>query len=432
MKSQRIPITPVLTLALAALLASLATSIANIALPQIGQHFSLPLGQTQWVIQSYLIATTLGVLIAGSIGDRLGRWRVLRGSLLLFCVGSALAALAPSFPALILARALQGFAAAGLISLSLACARDLSESHTGRLIGLMGSLSAVGTALGPGLGGVLVTLAGWRASFVLLLALAVLGWVLSLVRPAVDAPETKVTSAKRAMAGSVPFATTLLLLALGLIRLPELDGAVLVAAGVLAAAFLHKRPLALTDLSPLGLIANALVAATMMSTLILTPFYLTGTLGLSLHYAGLLMTLGPCISIFAGAISGIITDRFMPAHVRSAGLSLMALGCAVLGLFSTTTEIAPYVIGILLLTPAYQLFQAANNTLLISGSPADRRGEISAWLGLSRNIGLISGAAVSALVYQHIASTPAAAFSLTFILATLGLTLTGWLTHRAR
>ena len=281
------------------------------------------------------------------------------------------------------------------------------------------------------MGGSLVASTGWRSTFALLMGIGVLGVVISLVYRAADEASQHHHSAQRSFGDSGLGLIALLSLVVGLICLPALYGLLLVIAGVLTGLIAYHRNRAdLIGLPPSGLVANLMVAATMMSTLILTPFYLTDGLGLSLQRTGVLMTLGPVISVFAGMISGAMTDRFQAIPMRTAGLGLMVVGCVLLGVLSAQVGVLGYVLGIVVLTPGYQLFQAANSTLLISQSDAARRGQTSAWLGLSRNLGLISGAALSALIYEFVAATPTAAFSKMFALAAIGLLLTVWLTRR--
>ncbi|HYE71031.1 MAG TPA: MFS transporter, partial [Aquabacterium sp.] len=130
-------------LALAALLSSLGVSIANVALPTLGQVFGAPFQALQWVVLAYLLALAALVVGAGRLGDRVGRRRLLLGGIALFAAASLAAALAPTLPLLVAARAGQGAGAAVMTALAMALVSEtVPKTHAGRAMGLMGTVSA--------------------------------------------------------------------------------------------------------------------------------------------------------------------------------------------------------------------------------------------------------------------------------------------------
>ena len=168
------------TLALSMMLGSLGTSITNIALPALTEAFAAPFQDVQWVVVAYLAAMTVSVVIVGRLGDTQGLRRVLLAGLGLFSAASLLSGLAPDLRLLIGARVLQGIGAAFLVTLTIALVRETaSQERMGRAMGLLGTMSALGTALGPSLGGVLVSVTGWRSIFLIQVALALLALILA-------------------------------------------------------------------------------------------------------------------------------------------------------------------------------------------------------------------------------------------------------------
>ena len=160
------------SLSLAMLLPSLGTSIANAGLPTFAETFGATFQGVQWIVLAYLLAMTTLVVSAGRLGDLLGRRRLLLGGVLVFAVASAVGAVAGDLWLLIAARAAQGFGAAIMVALTMALVGDLvPKERLGSAMGLLGTTSAVGTALGPSLGGILIVGFGWPAMFVLLAAL---------------------------------------------------------------------------------------------------------------------------------------------------------------------------------------------------------------------------------------------------------------------
>ncbi|RUU12172.1 MFS transporter, partial [Mesorhizobium sp. USDA-HM6] len=143
------------SLSLAMLLSSLSTSIANVALPTLATAFAASFPAVQWVVLAYLLAITSMIVSVGRLGDLVGRRLLLIAGLTLFSAASLAAALAPTLPLLIAARAAQGLGAAVMMALTIAIVGEtVPKERTGSAMGLLGTMSAVGTALGPSLGGV--------------------------------------------------------------------------------------------------------------------------------------------------------------------------------------------------------------------------------------------------------------------------------------
>jgi MFS family permease len=406
----------VAALALPMLVASLGTSVANVALPALARGFGVGLPQAQWVVLAYLLSVTVFIVSAGRIGDILGRRRVLLAGIALLGAGAILSALAPTLGLLVLARALQGLGGAIAMGLSVAMVHDVvPKARAGQAMGVLGSMSAIGTALGPALGGLLLARAGWQAAFLLLLPPAALAYW--LVRRTVPAPHTASQTGWADFDGwgSVWLGGTLLALALALTARAGAVAALALGLAALAGLALFVRHEARTA-TPLldwhqldqralagSLGANGLVSAVMMTTLIVGPFHLSRGLGLAEAAVGLTLALGPLIAMASGVPSGRLVDRYGSPRVASAGLAAMALATLALGLMPAAAGLAGYLAAIALLTPGYQLFQAANNTAAMAGVPATQRGAVSGVLGLSRNLGLIVGASAMGSWFAHAA-----------------------------
>jgi MFS family permease len=162
------------------LLSSLGTSIANVGLPALAQAFNASFEQVQWIVIAYLLAITTLVVSVGRLGDIMGRRRLLLAGIFLFTVASVLCGMAPTLWLLIAARAVQGLGAAVMMALTMAFVGEtVPKAKTGSAMGLLGTMSAVGTALGPSLGGVLIAWLGWRAIFLINAPLGILAlyWV---------------------------------------------------------------------------------------------------------------------------------------------------------------------------------------------------------------------------------------------------------------
>ena len=143
-------------LSLSMLLSSLGTSIANVGLPTLALAFNASFQDVQWVVLAYLLAITTLIVSVGRLGDTIGRRRLLLAGIVLFTAASLLCGAAPTLWLLTAARAAQGLGAAIMMAHTMAFVGEtVPKSRIGSAIGLLGTMSAIGTALGPSLGGVL-------------------------------------------------------------------------------------------------------------------------------------------------------------------------------------------------------------------------------------------------------------------------------------
>ena len=351
------------SLSLAMLLSSLGTSIANVGLPSLAQAFSASFQQVQWVVIAYLLAITASIVSVGRLGDLVGRRRLLLSGIALFTLASALCGLAPNLGLLIAARALQGLGAAVMMALTLAFVGDtVAKGKTGSAMGLLGTLSAMGTAMGPALGGVLIDGFGWRWIFFISVPLGLLTWLLAQRY----LPEDRQGQTRRAGVDSLG---TLLL---ALLRDSRLSGC---------------------------LAMSLLVTTVMMTTLLVGPFYLSQTLRLTAMEIGLVLAVGPLVAMLAGVPAGRIVDRWGAPAMTLAGLLGMALGCCLLSLVPETFGVGGYIAPMVVITLGYALFQTANNTAVMLDVLPHQRGVVSGLLNLSRNLGLVTGASAMGAVF---------------------------------
>ena len=389
--------------ALTILLASLGTSIANVALPQLASAFAAPFSTVQWVVIAYLLSLTVCSAGAGRLGDRVGHGRALRLGVAVYIFGAVAAALSTQIWLLIFARMVQGAGAAVMIVVPMALLRDrTSADRLGRAMGLLGTASAIGTALGPALGGFLIAGLGWSAIFWLMAALG--GLCLWFGRESSEAAQQTRVATTIDPRGALSFGVAVAGVALTMtLPFSTISIGLLVASGISTLVFLWVERTASAPFFPAGamadgglrrgLAANALVAAVMMTTLVVGPFYLTRGLGLGSGAVGLVLAAGPVLSALSGLPAGRMVDRLGAGRVAQLGVMAMAIAVAVIAGFSIRFGLVAYLCGIAILTPGYQLFLAANTTLVLTKAGAAERGVISGLLGLSRNTGLIIGAA---------------------------------------
>jgi EmrB/QacA subfamily drug resistance transporter len=396
------------------LLSSLGTSIANVGLPTLAQAFNASFQQVQWIVLAYLLAITTLIVSVGRLGDLIGRRLLLLAGIVLFTLASILCGIAPTLWLLIAARAAQGLGAAIMMALAMAFVGEiLPKAKTGGAMGLLATMSAMGTALGPPLGGVLIAGLSWRAIFLVNIPLGLLAFVLAHRYLPVDRRGPKTDRAGFDKVGTLLLALTLaayaLAMTMGRGSFGPLNLALLLAAVFGLGLFVFAESRAVSPLIRLAmfrdpglsasLAMSALVSTVMMATLVVGPFYLSRALGLDAAMVGLVLSVGPLAAALSGVPAGRMADRFGAQRMTLVGLIGMAAGSFIVSMLPATLGIPGYIAPMVIITVGYALFMTANNTAVMADVRPDQRGVISGLLSLSRNLGLITGASAMGAVF---------------------------------
>ncbi len=407
------------SLSMSMLLSSLGTSIANVGLPALAQAFDASFQQVQWVVLAYLLAITTLIVSVGRLGDMTGRRRLLLAGISLFTVASVLCGVAPTLWPLIAARAAQGVGAAVMMALTMAfIGETVPKEKTGSAMGLLAMMSAVGTALGPSLGGLLIAGFGWRAIFLVNVPLGIVTLLLALRYLPADRPRANTDKTRFDHVGTLLLAMTLaayaLAVTIGRGKFGLLNVALMATAAVGLCLFVRAQGRAPAPLIRLAMFQDrvlgaslamtALVSTVMMATLVVGPFYLSRAFGLEAAMVGLVLSAGPVAAALAGVPAGRLVDRLGAQRMTVIGLIGIAAGCGVLSVAPVSFGLAGYIAPTIVVTISYALFQTANNTAIMLDVSADQRGVVSGMLNLSRNLGFVTGASVMGAVFALAAS----------------------------
>ena len=270
-------------------------------------------------------------------------------------------------------------------------------------MGLLGTMSAVGTALGPSLGGLLIAGFGWPAIFLGNVPLGVLALVLAYRSLPADGRRPTAGPAGFDYPGTLLLVWTLGTYAMAMTIGADRDGRL----NRRAAGRGRRRPgplrprrgegrVAADPVAILrdpgldaGLITSALVSTVMMTTLVVGPFYLAQTLGLDPAALGLVMSAGPLVAALVGTPAGRAVDRFgRHPHGRRRADRVRWPAPSAWPRPPSGWGVPGYLAPLVVLTAGYALFQAANNTAVMAGASANDRGLVSGMANLSRNLGL--------------------------------------------
>jgi EmrB/QacA subfamily drug resistance transporter len=392
------------------LIVGLDVTIVNVALPSIGRDFHAPLSGLQWTIDSYTLVLASLLMLSGSTADRLGRRRTFIIGLLTFAVGSLLCSLAPNLTLLIIFRMVQAVGGSMLnpVAMSIITNTFTDPRERAQAIGVWGAVVGVSMALGPVVGGVLVSSIGWRSIFWINIPIGLAAAVLA--RHYV--PESKAPVARKVdVPGQVLIILLLASLTFGIIEAPShgwtsglIVGAFLIALVSLTSLLIweHRTPQPLIDLrffrsvpfSSATVMAVATFAA-LGGFLFLNTLYLQEVRGLSALHAGIdtlpLAAMSMILPPYAGRLVGRRGAR-IPLVV--AGIGLCA-GCLMLVGLSATTPFSWLFTAYVVFGIGFGFVNAPITNAAVSGMPRAQAGVASAIASTSRQIGQTLGVAVA-------------------------------------
>lgn len=396
--------------ALGVMLCFINASTLNVALPVIARDLGASPSQASWILLSYMLVTTVCILVFGRLSDLFGQRRMYLLGLALLTVASVGGGLSTSTGMLLGFRCLQAVGAAAVIANTTALLTGAFPArHLAMGLGISATISAAAQGLGPLLGGVVVSLAGWRMIFLVNLPLGVLALVW--------AHRTLRVSAHRLHERFDLVGTGLSTLGLGsLVYALSMGGPHgwmspdVVASGLAAAlaltAFVASQTLRTHPLVDLGLFADRgratayacvlLICMTQTSSLLLMALFMQGVQGVDALGAGLAVAPVPVGMMLASPVAGRLTGRFAALSVSTAGLLLTALGLAGLALL-LEAAISRIAMGacLLLIGMGNGLFLTSNNSGIMESVRPHRRSVANAVRATLQNTGLVAGAALA-------------------------------------
>lgn len=398
---------------LGVLVAQIDTSVVNLGAHAIGDALGLGVSALQWVLDVYNLVYATLLLTGGLLGDLFGRRRVFALGMALFALGSLACGLAPDGTVLIAARAITGLGAALLLpaSLSILAATYPDARERAHAIGIWASCNGLAFAIGPTLGGVLVTTAGWRSLFFVVVPIAALAFLLA----ARSVPESADPEGRRL---DLP-GQGLAMLALGALTLAAIEGnrwgwgsaATLagLAIGLVAIAlFLTVEARTPGALVPLELfrspaLSGSLIVALAMTfgmyaMLFLIPVYLQAVRGATPIQAGLELLPMSVIFFLVSQVSGRLATRLGPRAPMTAGMALIGAGL-LLAWISAGTGLL-YIEAALLITGiGLGLNTGPVMAVTVSSVPQKRSGTAAGLVNTARMVGATLGVAILGAVF---------------------------------
>ena len=358
------------------LIVGLDVTIVNVALPSIGHDLGASVSGLQWTIDAYSLVLASLLMLSGSSADRLGRRRVFVVGLCVFSAGSLLCSLAPNLELLVVFRMLQAVGGSMLnpVAMSIITNTFTDPRERAQAVGVWGAVVGISMALGPLLGGVLVSSAGWRAIFWINIPVGVAA--ILLARRYI--PESRAPRARRFdPVGQVLMIVLFATLTYGIIEAPQKgwsSPAIVVAFGAAGAALIGlvvyepRRQEPLIDLRFFRSIPFAAATVTAVAAfadlggfLFLNTLYLQDVRGLSPFQAGLATLPMAIMTMIASLVSGrMVGTRGPRLPLVFSGAALMA-ACAVLASIEPTTPFTWLLVAYVIFGLGFGLVNAAHH-----------------------------------------------------------------------
>ena len=393
-------------------MASLDTAIVNIALPTIASDLHVSPADVIWVVNIYQIALVATLLPLGALGEIVGHERIYLGGLLLFTLASLACAFAWSLPTLLVARALQGLGASGIMSVNTAMVRFVyPERMLGRGFGHNALVVATAFTLGPTIASGILALGPWPWLFAINIPFGLIAIVVGLK----TLPHMPRASHGFDFMGALFAALCLGLFILGIGSGAHEAPAALVAAALIAAGLLawllvrrhqdHPAPMLPIDLFRRPMFA--LSAATAVCSFavqglafVSLPFYFEDVLHRSQVETGFFMTPWPLVVGIMAPIAGRMSDRYPVGILGGIGLAFLGLGMVLLAMLPQAPGVADIVWRMAICGCGFGFFQTPNMKALMASAPSGRSGSASGIVATARLIGQTVGAAFAALCFS--------------------------------
>jgi EmrB/QacA subfamily drug resistance transporter len=403
-------------LATASFMACLDASIVNITLPSLTKYFDAGIAKVQWVVTIYGLGIVALLPLGSKLGSKYGQNKINALGYFLFGLGSLLCALSGGMASLVVSRFIQGAGAAMMFSLSQGVVATIfTGSRRGFALGIIGACVALGNITGPSLGGFLLDTFGWQSIFYINLPVAVFGAYYSWVSlPSLTRKKQgiiNITSLVYFIAAAVSFITAFSLAETAGWRSPHILIMLGAAAFFGVLLYLHEEA-SKSPLINLGLYKNrvfalgngalVLIFMSMSVNVVLIPFYLQDVYGLSALKTGGLILFFSVAMVITSPLSGRLSGKIGARWLTVGGCCLSIAGMLWYMTLGAQYHGYQIILGQLVMGIGNGMFQSPNNNSIMTAVPRKFYNDASAMNSLSRNIGIVTGVALTVNIFESI------------------------------
>jgi EmrB/QacA subfamily drug resistance transporter len=431
-----------LSIGISSFMAALDASVVNVILPAIQKQFRCDAADAQWAVTLYPLAIGVLLLSFGRLGDLWGSRKIYISGFWLFVIGSALCGLSPTIGALVAFRCFQAIGAAMVFANAPALLTlHFPATQRGQALGMQATMTYVGLALGPSLGGWLAEAFGWQAVFYVNLPVG----AVALAAGIFFIPKTPAHTHNERFDffGAALFMAGLASMLVGLNRGHDWGWTswqvltLSAASAALLALFLIVEMRVVHPMLDLSLFRNRVFSASVVAAVMnyvcmatigyLMPYYLEFGRGLDMRHAGALLMVQPLAMAVAAPISGTISDRVRSSLPSVIGMTILAAGTLLLLRLDQSTSYVHVAVIFCIVGVGTGIFISPNNSAMMGAAPANRQGIAAGMMATSRNVGVVLGIGLSGAFYttalaqgHHLTNAIAAGLNVAVVAAVLG------------
>lgn len=397
-------------------MACLDSSIVNVALPIMAKKLSVSMASIEWVVTSYLIIISATILIFGRLGDIKGKTTVFKYGLIIFAFGSLLCGISFSLRFLVFSRIVQAIGAAMTMATNQGIITQVFPGNErGRALGISGTFVALGTLVGPPLGGFIISILSWQYIFLINIPVGIITFIFAIkILPKSNKKKEEGLDAK----GAILFFIFVVTLFGGMIigqHTGYKNTYIIISFIVSIISFVVfvlienkvKQPLLdFTIFRNRVFSINVLCAFISFTALscvnIIHPFYLQDVLKFSPAKTGMIMTVYPLTLTLVAPISGHLSDKIGSKILTLSGLFVVTIGFIFVFNLKENSSLYTILISVGILGIGNGLFQSPNNSLVMSTVPKHKLGIAGSVNALVRNLGFVFGVcAATTILYNR-------------------------------
>ena len=394
-------------------------SSINVALPSIADELHVTMSGIEWVVTAYTLVIICFILLFGKLGDTMGKDKIFKFGILVFLAGLCICFFAHTYTMLLIGRIVEGVGAAATSANSQGIIVQTFPAHErGKALGISGSSVALGTMVGPSIGGLIVQHFSWNMIFGMSIPLTVICFMLCVKY----LPDMSSGRSEKVDSGGVLLFMVMILCVYGGVKLLQ-NGAsyylycamLLVIAVAFGAVFVRWEQRHDNAMIHLGIFKNKLYTVSVFCAFIsflaisghnfIQPFYLQKVQMLSAAQTGMLMMAYSITMFVVAPFSGQLSDKIGSEILCFIGLCTVSVALFVLSTLGIGSPLWIFLIGSIMMSFGMAMFQSPNTSLIMSTVGPKLTGIAGSINGLARNLGSVFGISLSTVLLYNIMSS---------------------------